>query len=912
MRNSLQNLLDEFPYFFDKRATSNFYKSQSVTNAQFQRMYQSIFEVVESFKLDKNCLIWKEQSEPYKYVINFVANYPHLKNVTCYKNDDVIYTESFSYDDNISKFDYSYEGNTINDVENNNRTDIIPQHQFKIIVETFDEFEIVKGYPENDDTQGNEYDHDPSLDEIGALHNIPRKQYLIVDEDLYSATEPPYNDRSSEDDYHYMQRILNYLLLYHITPLPVLEIWKLYGITATMENREKLLLKVFDLEKHPNFIDERKDSNGDYISKGDRWFSGTLNEETGEITAWTPEAWEHQDKFCDYSSNLGKYFFVKVSTKIPVKNQSVIFYFKFVDSLAHDLKEQCTVDILLDNRVLYSNLTVSQKTIDSSEIPRDKDNIFTIIGRDSTGEIISSQDVIISVRGCNNGDFYVNPSTGNDSNDGKTRSTAFKTIQKAVNSINGDKNFIILLSGNYEITSPIIVNKNCTIMGCGSVLVENLSENLFFTVAPDISLILQDFTVQYKGDICNISDTTFTNHNGNYEPANVLLLFTNAPIIVMTRLDVSFITRNYCVGDTVNFTGKLLDKYGDVMASKTISVTDGKNTVTCTTNSSGVYTGTITAEKIGDLTLNASYAGEEGYKPSVATANININLRLRDLLLSYDYVVMDLEYDETTSDWNYLTKPVSEITKLADLNGAILNLQYNGYDVQFERFHSYSNNNYLSKTDMTKLRGLLVGIAYDDYNVQYMNAHIFGESSLTLTTEATSYNVGDTITFTGTLLDKYDDPIPNKVVIVNNQRCTTNSSGVYTGSITATAPGNMILNATYEGDMDYDRSTSAKNITVLISLASVLSDYDYVVMDLEYDEETTDWNYSTIDVEEITNIGDLNNAVKNLTKVGDNIIFERFTTTSTNQNITKSELESLTGLLVGIVYDDYEIKYTKI
>ena len=87
MEDSLQYLLSKFPYFFNKDAASNFYKSQSVTNAQFQGVYQSLFDVVESFKLDKNCLIWKEQSKPYEYTINFVANYPYLKSVKCYKND---------------------------------------------------------------------------------------------------------------------------------------------------------------------------------------------------------------------------------------------------------------------------------------------------------------------------------------------------------------------------------------------------------------------------------------------------------------------------------------------------------------------------------------------------------------------------------------------------------------------------------------------------------------------------------------------------------------------------------------------------------------------------------------------------------------------------------------------------------
>ena len=57
--NSLNSLLKMFPYFFDKRETSNFYKSQKVTNNLFKKIYNDLKEVYESTKLDKKILIWK-------------------------------------------------------------------------------------------------------------------------------------------------------------------------------------------------------------------------------------------------------------------------------------------------------------------------------------------------------------------------------------------------------------------------------------------------------------------------------------------------------------------------------------------------------------------------------------------------------------------------------------------------------------------------------------------------------------------------------------------------------------------------------------------------------------------------------------------------------------------------------------
>ena len=886
-KDSLKRLLDMFPYFFNKESTSNFYKSQSVTNNRFQDIYQSLFDVYESFHLQKRCYIWKEQNAAYNYVIHFVANFPYLKTVTLYKNDTVIYTETYEYEDNISNFDYSYSHSTLNDVEDKSLAQIIPQDSFKMVVETFEEYTITKGFPENDVAQGNEYDHDESLDEIGALHNVPRKEYIMVDEDLYPATEPPYNDRLSEDDYHYMKRIIGYLYKYHTEPLPVAEIWKLYGIDSTLENREKLLLKVFDEERHP------------------------FDNETGLVEEWTPKKWEHKDTFCDYSDNLGEYFFVKTSTNIPVKHQDVILYFKFLNSLGKELPGDYPVTIMLDGRTIVENYIGNSYTLESSGIPQDKDNYYHIIAKNSNGEVIGEEIITVIVRGCNNADFYVSPN-GSDNNNGLTRNTPFKTIQKAVDSVNGDKNLIILLTGDYEINTPIIINQSCTILGCGSILIENLEKNLFFKIPSNSSLILQDLTLQYRGDVCAVTDTKFTNNNGDGSAADVLILFTNAPILIMTKLVGVKCAESFgLVGRMVGYEGYLKDKYNTPLGSKPIVVSTENITKTETTFSDGWFIGTVTPDKIGNYTINFSFAGDSNYKGSNASVTIPIYQMLYEFISDYDYIVTDLVFNETTKDWDYITKPTSEIETLADLNGAIINLKYKGYDVQFERFHSYSTKNYISKTDLMNLRGLLVGIQYTPYDVQYMMAHVFGISNLTLTTESNTYVVGDTITFTGTLLDKYNDPITNKVVTVNNRKYTTNSNGVYTGTLTPNNPGSLILNADYLGDFDYQESHATKTLTILISLESVLSDYDLVISDLTYDETSKDWTYSTIPVEDIADLSDLDNCIMNLNKVGDNVQFERYHAPSDNSDITKEELESLSGLLMGIVYDDYEIKYTQ-
>ena len=920
MEDSLEKLFNLFPWFFDKSETSNFYKSQDVTNRRFQELSNDLFKIHESFHLNKRLLIWKEQVEAYKYTIHFVASFPNLKSVTLYKNDDVIYTESFEYEDQVSNFEYSYKGNTVNDGYSNL---IIPTDTFRIFVETYDEYSLVKGFPENDTILGDEFDHDISLDRIGEFNDIPRKEYIPVNQDLYPATEPPYNDRLTEDDYHYMERMLEYNLRLHDTPAPILEIWKLYGINATMENRERLLIKMFDLEKHPNFIDNRKDSNGEYLKDGDRWFSGTLNSTTGEIIEWTPEKWEHKDKFCDYEDNLGEYFFIKTSTRIPVKKQNVIFYFKFLDSLGRPLEGEYTVDIKLDNKTIVSNYVGEQYTLLSTSIPEDKDNDYIITAKNSNGEVIGEIEITISVRGCNNGDFYVSPS-GNDNNDGTSRSKPFKTIQKAVNSVNGDQNLIIVLTGEYEITKGIALNQSCMIVGCGSVLIDNFTKNQFFTIPSGGSLVLQDLTLQYLGDVCNVEEISFENNNGDGSNADVMVLFTNAPYLVMTKLLLTIANRTYHVGDTITYNGTLKDRSNNALESKTVRVLNDSYSgrTYYTTDSNGAYSGTVTAKRPGIIKLSAYFDGDENYKSSRATVSVPIDIRVYDILKNYDYVVMDLTYDKATMDWKYTTKPVSEIHTLADLSGAVLKPKYTSQmDVTFERFVSYSTSESLTKTDLTNLQGLLVGILYDDYNVEYTIAKLYGTTKITQLGNpippsipgVSSAAYGRAFTIGGKLLDEYSSPLVGKIVQVNGVNCTTDSDGIFSCSLTFQGISTKyIVKAEFAGDDDYESETRSVSLPTYINLSDILDDFDYIVTDMTYNEETRDWDYTTKPVSEIQYCSDLNGAIMNLNFYENNVQFERFEDNSTNMTyMWMSRYQLLDGLLVGIEYDDYTIEYTK-
>lgn len=615
-RNSVKNLLDMFPWFFDKSSASNFYKSQDVTNNRFKDLYNDLFKVKESFRLNKRLMIWKEQTVPYSYEVNFVANFPNLKSVNIFKDDNVVYSEDFS-DDGTSSFSYVYSYDTRNELlftppddedavdnsdvlelldnllfwridvddlhfdvnvrgvfshlksvtlykndtsiytnsyedseeetlveysyrntianDNNNDEDeenpilydifyveielwdseetltkYLPQieptyitsSRFLIEVETYDEYHLWKGWPENDIPMGDHYDHDESLDSLGNQNRIPRKNYIKIDTlGEYYTSEPPFNNQLTEDDYHYMQRMLEYNIRLHTTPAPVLEIWKLYGIDAVMLNRERYLLKWFDILRHPHHKETRIDP------------CTGMEYETLIVDEWTPEPWEHKDQWVDGKIILGEYFYATASTVRPILKQPVTFYFKVLNSLAEDISNDYTVVILLNGEPIELEEPVSanqQWKCSPDLLDEDEDNVFTFICKDSENNNVDSVEITLRVRGCDDADFYV-CNSGDDSNDGSI-SAPFKTLQKALNSVNGNLD-LIAVYGSITIPEPCIVKENCTIIGCQTAEITNTTNPRFFYISQDKQLTVQDITF-VKGSYSTLIDTQiFTNEN---------------------------------------------------------------------------------------------------------------------------------------------------------------------------------------------------------------------------------------------------------------------------------------------------------------------------------------------------------------------------------------------------------------
>ena len=851
----MQSLIKMFPHLFDKSETSNFFKSQSVTNNVFKGIFQSISDVSDSFRLRKRCCIWKEQSVPYDYVINFVVNYPQLKSVKCYKNDTLLYMEEYLEEDNVNSFIYSYdssEENTIVDenVEDNKEENevedseieipIIPEDTFHIIAESYDEIIIKKGFPENDEPLGNIYDHDTSLDEIGALHDIPRKTYIPTED--YANTEPTYNDRLTEDDYHYMNRIINYVLRVHDTPLPVLEIWKQYGIFSNMINREQYLLKMFDETKHP------------------------FDEETGLVGEWTPMPWEHKDKLCNLQPDLGRFFFVSSNTLSPVKNQGVKFNFKYLNSLAEQLTGDYNVTILLqgeeEDTVLVENYSGEQYTIGSELISDDKPNIF-IFNAYYGNDLFTTEELTVNVRGCNTADWYVSTS-GSDSGTGKS-DDPFATLDKALSMVNGEENLIVLTSGTHSTDHIFNVPYTCTVLGCGDPIITSTDGLKFFRVYQNQSLTIQDLTLQHDTSSSLIENSNWSNNNKTNNPLYVVL--SEAAGKTLTTITLSTDYSTYTIGDTINITGTLKENEGDTgLSNKSVKIYVNNELIdTVTTLTGGSFSKSITASASGTVTIRAVFETDEDYTGSTGNTSVTVNKKTSTISFAADKASYDLQ--ETISLTGTLKSGTTNIGSasieiydggtlldtVTTLSNGTFSKTITAETVESKSFHAVYNGN----------------VTYESATSSNVNVTITKRTpTITLLSSSASVTTGDSYIISGALLYNGTGVANASVKLYQGQSVidtlTTANDGTFNKTITSTAEGTFTYHVVFDATTAYIGVTSG-NVTVTVSDAS-----SFDAIELTSDKDII----SAYDKESATLTAQLMSGTTPVTIAGETVTFE--------------------------------------
>jgi len=588
MKDSLKWLLDKFPYFLDKDAGSNFHKSTSVLNENFRDLHNDIFKTHLGNRLQKRVLIWKEQEDEHDYTIQFYVNLSLLKTVTCYKNDEVIYTESYSYEDKVNTFIYSYEGTSLK---------LIPDDKFHISVETWDEYFLEKGFPENDTIQDNMYDHDSSLDEFGLLYDMPRKNYIYKENTNLSDTEPPYNNRLTEDDYHYMNRLLFYIQNMNDTPLPVLEVWKLFGIPLdeiSLINREQYLCKMYSQKLH----------GGD---------------------DWEPEPWEHKDSMGCYSIE-DLFFFVELDNPTPVVGQIINFTFTFMDMFGEEKTTDFLINVYLDDVLIKSGVDPSHDySFDTTDV-----EASTLVFRfeaesESIIQTLVSDDFIVTLKDCNTADWYVSLEGSDITGDG-SQLNPFKTLPKALSCVEGSRNVIVLCEGEFTITNEQVISTSTSIISCNEAIIRNDTSIDFFRILQGCNLYLKNVALKYK--CCTMQDNFgFINKNITQNPIyirmNTGLIVDGVNLLCRPQLtfDLDEISDNMYAHSNITVTGTLLtaDDTPEPVEGETVELMGSGEVVdTATTDEDGEFELEYLVNTLGDHTFNCKIEDSQEYCESVS------------------------------------------------------------------------------------------------------------------------------------------------------------------------------------------------------------------------------------------------------------------------------------------------------
>lgn len=545
MYNSLKSFMKRFPYFIDKNEGSNFYKSSNVINNNFKDFYNDLFIVHNAHRLKKNILFWREseligddfvdgmiQDTYYVY-----AYYPHIKSVKLYENDYLI--DSKEYQESDEQNEYSYSWNYISRTLDNGKIYEMTRIKYRIKITTYDEYIIEKGFPENDVEVGDIYDHDKSLDEFGALYNIPRKRYAYTNTTNPEKTEPPFNNKKTEDDYHYLNRILYYIEKMGDTPLPVLEVWKLYGIPIdkiVFVNRSHDLCKMFVEEKHPE-------------------------------ARWTPKEWEHKDPIhCPKQEK--SFFFVTLNNYTPIYGNKIYFTFNFFDMYGAKLENVYTIDAYLNGDLIAEGLDPTERYAFDTKTTQEYSMDFKFIANPTDEKHMQQESEIfhVIIKNCQNADFYVDAVNGNDITGNGSEQYPFKTIQKALTQVEGSKNTIALKTGTFHIENDLVITKSTNIIGCPSAIIES-DTKVFFKILNGMTLSLSNITLKYMNNELYSDSNLFTNHNINENPVFIKMQMLNdisGVLLVLYDADGNIIEdkMSWQLNDHITIEGVLLNRYG--------------------------------------------------------------------------------------------------------------------------------------------------------------------------------------------------------------------------------------------------------------------------------------------------------------------------------------------------------------
>ena len=287
-----------------------------------------------------------------------------------------------------------------------------------------------------------------------------------------------------------------------------------------------------------------------------------------------------------------------------------------------------------------------------------------------------------------------------------------------------------------------------------------------------------------------------------------------------TILTISASSQTITVGDSVTISGVLTDTNSVPLGGQYVKIL--KNNVvidTITTNSSGVYTKTITGLGSGTHHFHTVYDGDDDYDNCFSsTVDVTVQSYV-NTALSID-VPLVLVYSDEFNISGALTDSsddglVGETVKLL-VGNTVVDTTTTTTDGEYSFTHTpVATGNHTFQ------------VAYDgsgNYNSctsSTVSRTVGKETSvLTVTSPINNLTTYDTtVAFTGTLTDDDGTVMDGEDIVISESgttltTLTTDSNGGFSGSVSGLSIGSHLFSIAYDGDNNYTSSTASRTVTV--------------------------------------------------------------------------------------------------
>ena len=353
------------------------------------------------------------------------------------------------------------------------------------------------------------------------------------------------------------------------------------------------------------------------------------------------------------------------------------------------------------------------------------------------------------------------------------------------------------LTVQIDSATPIVEIGNVSQSMCGVFIVNKVTNVvLAFCILPEPFNVYNYLSFLYDGYVLEINNPV-----GVDKPS-----LSNR---LDTKLEITLDKEEYYVDDIVSFSGVLTDVNGVGVSGATVVVDE----VEYITNSNGEFSGTVTA--VSDLALNVTFGGSSSYNSCSESVSVVVNKYGAVLSVSCDessYYVDDVTTitvtlkDSNNNVINGVSISDGSTTRTTNSNGVATFTYNNESTGTMSKSYSFKGTSKYEECDKSV-----------KWTVNKLN------TTLTLSSDKSTYIVGSTAVVTATLKDVRGDPIPNASVNFGGSSLTTNSNGVVSKTYSNLEIDMSYIYCLYSGSEKYGSCNDSIQLNVVDKNVPVLS-----------------------------------------------------------------------------------------